>query len=102
MMRLGRLENILSMLPGRSQMKDMKVDEKQGNRSEAIVLSMPDEGRRKPDILNARRRQRIAAGSGCTVTDVNELLQRFNQMRKMMKNMGKMKKMMGQMQRMKS
>jgi signal recognition particle subunit SRP54 len=50
--------------------------------------------RANPDILNARRRQRVARGSGVTVTEVNELLQRFAQMRKMMKNMGKMKKMM--------
>ena len=58
---------------------------------------MTTEERRKPEILNARRRQRIARGSGTTVTDVNELLTRFGQMRKMMKNMGKMKKMMGRM-----
>ncbi|MEO6870843.1 MAG: signal recognition particle protein, partial [Chthoniobacterales bacterium] len=97
------LENILGMIPGMSQVKGgLNVDEKQIKRTEAIVLSMTDEERRRPDILNARRRQRIAAGSGSTVTDVNQLLQRFNQMRKMMKNAGKMKKMMAQMQRMKS
>ena len=101
--KLGPLENIIGMLPGMSQIKGgLNVDEKQIKRREAIVLSMTDQERRKPDSLNARRRQRIAAGSGCTVTDVNDLLQRFNQMRKMMKNVGKMKKMMGQMQRMKS
>jgi signal recognition particle subunit SRP54 len=103
MKKLGPLENILGMLPGMSQIKGgLNVDEKQIKRTEAIVLSMTDEERRRPDILNARRRQRIAAGSGSTVTDVNQLLQRFNQMRKMMKNAGKMKKMMAQMQRMKS
>jgi signal recognition particle subunit SRP54 len=53
--------------------------------------------RRKPDLLDARRRRRIAAGSGTSVTEVNDLLQRFAQMRKMMKNMGKMKKMMSRM-----
>ena len=63
---------------------------------------MTNEERTRPDILNARRRQRIARGSGTTVTEVNDLLQRFNQMRKMMKNTGKMKRMMAQMARMKN
>jgi len=59
-----------------------------------MVLSMTSQERQRPDILNARRRKRIARGSGTTVTEVNDLLQRFGQMRKMMKNMGKMKKKM--------
>jgi signal recognition particle subunit SRP54 len=63
---------------------------------------MTKEERTRPDILNARRRQRIARGSGSTVTEVNDLLRRFDQMRKMMKNAGKMKKMMAQMARMRS
>ena len=102
MKKLGPLENILGMLPGMGNMKDMNVDEKQLKRTEAIVLSMTDHERRRPDILNARRRQRIARGSGSSVTQVNDLLQRFNQMRKLMKNAGKMKRMMAQMSRMKS
>ncbi len=93
--KLGPLENILGMLPGMSNLKDFSVDEKQMKRVEAIVLSMTLAERTKPDILNARRRQRIARGSGVTVTEVNDLLNRFGQMRKMMKNMGKMKQMMG-------
>ena len=92
--KLGPLENILGMLPGMSNLKGFSVDEKQMKRVEAIVLSMTMEERRKPDILNARRRQRIARGSGTSVTEVNDLLKRFDQMRKMMKNMGKLKKMM--------
>src|SRR5436190_1868588 len=60
----------------------------------AIVLSMTLDERTRPDMLNARRRQRIARGSGVSVTEVNDLLNRFGQMRKMMKNMGKMKQMM--------
>ncbi|HTG51467.1 MAG TPA: signal recognition particle protein, partial [Candidatus Tectomicrobia bacterium] len=60
------------------------------------------EERTRPDILNARRRQRIARGSGSTVTEVNDLLRRFDQMRKLMKNAGKMKKMMAQMARMRT
>jgi signal recognition particle subunit SRP54 len=63
---------------------------------------MTNEERKRPDILNARRRQRIARGSGSTVTQVNDLLQRFNQMRKLMKNAGKMKRMMARMQRARS
>jgi signal recognition particle subunit SRP54 len=102
MKKMGPLENILGMLPGMSNMQGLSVDEKQLKRTEAIVLSMTGEERARPDLLNARRRQRIARGSGTTVTQVNDLLQRFNQMRKMMKNAGKMKKMMAQMARMKN
>ena len=90
------------MLPGMSNMPGLSVDEKQLKRTEAIVLSMTASERSRPDILNARRRQRIARGSGQTVTEVNDLLQRFNQMRKLMKNAGKMKKMMTQIARMTS
>ncbi len=92
--KLGPLENILAMIPGMSNMKGFSVDEKQMKRVEAIVLSMTSEERTKPDILNARRRQRIARGSGVSVTEVNDLINRFSQMRKMMKNMGGLKKMM--------
>ncbi|MGI8437308.1 MAG: signal recognition particle protein [Chthoniobacterales bacterium] len=102
MKKLGPLENILGMIPGMSNVQGLSVDEKQIKRTEAIVLSMTNKERSRPDILNARRRQRIAKGSGSTVTEVNDLLQRFNQMRKMMKNAGKMKKMMAQMARMKN
>jgi signal recognition particle subunit SRP54 len=96
MRRMGPLENILGMLPGMSNVQGLS------KRTEAIVLSMTNEERTRPDILNARRRQRIARGSGCTVTEVNDLLRRFDQMRKMMKSAGKMKKMMAQMARMRT
>src|ERR1700730_7079879 len=101
MRKMGPLENILGMLPGMSNVLSRQggIDEKQLKRTEAIVLSMTNEERTRPDILNARRRQRIARGSGQTVTQVNDLLRRFDQMRKMMKNAGKMKKMMAQMAR---
>jgi len=102
MKKMGPLENILGMIPGMSNVPGLSVDEKQLKRTEAIVLSMTQEERSRPDILNARRRQRIARGSGSTVTEVNDLLQRFNQMRKMMKNAGKMKRMMAQMKSFKS
>src|SRR5256714_10997447 len=98
--KMGPLENVLGMLPGMSNVQGLSIDEKQLKRTEAIVLSMTSEERTRPDILNARRRQRIARGSGNTVTEVNELLRRFDQMRKMMKSSGKMKKMMAQMARM--
>jgi signal recognition particle subunit SRP54 len=100
MRKMGPLENIVGMLPGMSNVQGLSVDEKQLKRTEAIVLSMTNEERTRPDILNARRRQRIARGSGQTVTQVNDLLRRFDQMRKMMKSTGKMKKMMAQMARM--
>jgi signal recognition particle subunit SRP54 len=102
MRKMGPLENILGMLPGMSNVQGFSVDEKQLKRTEAIVLSMTSEERTRPDILNARRRQRIARGSGNTVTEVNDLLRRFSQMRKMMKSTGKMKKMMAQMARMRT
>lgn len=97
MRKLGPLENILGMLPGMGNMKGFSVDEKQLKRVEGIVLSMTMQERRRPDILNARRRQRIARGSGTSVTEVNSLIQRFNQIRKLMKNTGKLKKMMSHM-----
>src|SRR5213078_530696 len=102
MRKMGPLENILGMLPGMSNVQGLSVDEKQLKRTEAIVLSMTSEERTRPDVLNARRRQRIARGSGSTVTEVNDLLRRFGQMRKMMKSAGKMKKMMAQMARMRT
>ena len=95
--KLGPLENLFAMMPGMANMKDLPTDGKEMGRAEAIVLSMTLQERRKPDLLDARRRRRIAAGSGTSVTEVNDLLQRFQQMRKMMKNMGKMKKMLGRM-----
>ena len=98
--KLGPLENIMAMLPGMGNVKDLPTDGKEMKRTEAIVLSMTVQERRKPDLLDARRRRRIAAGSGTSVTEVNDLLQRFQQMRKMMKNMGKMKKMMSRMGKM--
>ncbi len=93
--RMGPLENILGMIPGMDKIKNSSVDENQLKRVEAIILSMTPQERTRPDILNARRRQRIARGSGVSVSEVNNLILRFNQMRKMIKNMGAMKKLMG-------
>lgn len=92
--RMGPLENLLGLLPGMDKMKAPGVGDKQMRRVEAIVLSMTPDERSRPDVLNARRRQRIARGSGTTVAEVNNLLQRFSEMRKLMKSPGKLKKMM--------
>ncbi len=97
--RMGPLENVLGMLPGMDKVKNSSIDEKQLKRVEAIILSMTPAERAKPDILNARRRQRIARGSGTSVTEINNLLLRFGQMRKMMKKAGNMKKLMAQARR---
>ena len=98
--KMGPLENVLGMLPGMGNVPGLSIDEKQLKRTEAIVLSMTSEERTRPEILNARRRQRIARGSGSNVTEVNDLVRRFDQMRKLMKSTGKMKKMMARMARM--
>lgn len=88
MRKMGPLENILSMLPGANKiLKEIKIDEKEFVKVEAIINSMTPEERRNPKILNASRRLRIAKGSGTTVTDVNRLIKQFNEMKKMMKQL---------------
>ena len=98
--KLGSLESIVEMLPGGgSEIKgsDLGKSEKEFRHMEAMICSMTPQERRTPAILNARRRRRIAAGSGTTVAALNGLLKRFGQMQKMMKKMGKFKKMMTKM-----
>lgn len=85
MRKLGPLEDLLGMLPGMNKVKDLKVDEKQLGRTEAIVQSMTKAERLNPDLLNANRRKRIAAGSGTTVQEVNRFIKQFEEMKKMMK-----------------
>lgn len=87
--KLGPLENILKLLPGTKKMglNNVNIDPKIMKRTEAIVLSMTPEERRNPSILKASRKKRIADGSGTTVTDVNRLLNQFEDMKKMMKMM---------------
>jgi signal recognition particle subunit SRP54 len=99
MRKMGPLENLLGMIPGMDKVKGAGVDENQIKRIEAIILSMTPLERAKPDILNARRRQRVARGSGTSVSEVNNLLLRFTQMKKMMKKMGPMKQMMARLQK---
>lgn len=88
--KLGPLENLLKLLPGAKKMglNNVNIDPKIMKRTEAIVLSMTPEERRYPSILKASRKKRIADGSGTTVTDVNKLLNQFEEMKKMMKMMG--------------
>jgi signal recognition particle subunit SRP54 len=100
MKRLGPLESIVKMLPGGTDMvggADLSKHEKEFKRMEAMICGMTPEERRRPQILNARRRQRIATGSGVRVAELNNLMSRFGQMQKMMRKMGKMQKMMGKM-----
>jgi len=97
MRKLGPLEELVSMLPGGAEIAkhaDLSKGEKDFRRMEGIICAMTPQERRNPQILNARRRLRIAAGSGVKVSDVNALLHRFNQMQQMMKKMGKLQKMM--------
>ena len=88
--KLGPLENLLKLLPGDKKMglNNFNIDPKIMKRTEAVVLSMTLEERRDPSILKASRKKRIADGSGTTVTDVNKLLNQFEEMKKMMKMMG--------------
>ncbi len=85
--KLGPLENLIKLIPGAKKMglSDAKIDPKQMAHIEAIILSMTPEERHNPDIIKASRKQRIAKGCGLTVTDVNKLLQQFEEMKKMMK-----------------
>ncbi|MFC3746255.1 signal recognition particle protein [Paenibacillus sp. GCM10012306] len=86
--KLGPIDQILGMLPGMNQakgIKDLKVDDRQMGRVEAIVHSMTKAEKQQPEIINHNRRKRIAAGSGTSVAEVNRLIKQFDEMRKMMK-----------------
>ncbi|MBI4661763.1 MAG: signal recognition particle protein [Verrucomicrobia bacterium] len=100
MKKLGSLESIVGMLPGGSEMlqnTDLNKSEKEFRRMEGMICAMTPQERRHPQILNAKRRQRIAKGSGVSVAELNNLLNRFNQMQQMMRKMGKLQKMMRRM-----
>lgn len=86
--KMGSLKSILSMIPGMSkQLRDIDVDDRQLLRVEAIITSMTKKEKAKPDIINASRKRRIAAGAGVKVEDVNRLLNQYDQMKKMFKQM---------------
>src|SRR5438094_854170 len=100
MKKLGPLENLVGMLPGGSEVMksgDLSKSQKEFKRMEGMICAMTLQERRHPQILNARRRQRIAKGSGVSVAELNTLLNRFGQMQQMMKKMGKFSKMMTKM-----
>lgn len=106
--KLGPIDQIMDMIPGMGKMKqmqDVKVDEKQMDRVEAIVHSMTKKEKQNPEMINHSRRKRIAAGSGTNLADVNRLIKQFDEMRRMMKQLsgmmgskGKGSKMLKQMQ----
>ena len=100
MKKLGSLESIMKMMPGGTEalkQVDIGKQEKEFKRMEGMVCAMTRKERLTPQILNAGRRRRIAAGSGVTVTELNTMLNKFFQMQQMMKKMGKFQKMMARM-----
>ena len=101
--KMGSMQSIVGMMPGMSGVQLPDDSERQMGKTEAIILSMTLKERRKPDILNGGRRQRIANGAGVRIVEVNQVLKQFQQMQKMMKMMkgGGAKKMMRQMESMK-
>ncbi len=101
MKKMGSFSSILKLIPGMNQLKDVKIDDKEFTRIEAIICSMTQEERRNPKILNGSRRLRIAKGSGTTVEQINKFMKSFEMTQKMMKDMtsnkGAMKRMMKNM-----
>jgi signal recognition particle subunit SRP54 len=101
MKKLGSLESIVGMLPGGAEMLkqqgDLSKQEKEFKHMEAMICGMTPKERLNPAILNAKRRIRIAKGSGVSVTELNTMLNKFGQMQQMMKKMGKFQKMMARM-----
>ena len=98
MRKLGPLENIVGMLPGGANMlqgANLSRSEKEFIHMDAMICSMTPLERERPQVLNASRRKRIAKGAGVTVTELNNMLNKFGQLQKMMKKMGKFQKMMG-------
>ena len=96
--KMGSFSSLLKLIPGMNQIKDLKVDDKEFNKIEAIICSMTKAEKRDTRLLNASRRQRIAKGSGTTVQDINKFIKSFEMTQKMMKQMqnnkGGMKKWM--------
>ncbi|MBI4324791.1 MAG: signal recognition particle protein [Chloroflexi bacterium] len=100
MKKLGSLESIVGLLPGGAEViknADLSKSEKEFRRMEGMICAMTRQERRHPQILNAKRRLRIAKGSGVSVAELNNLLNRFGQMQQMMKKMGKFQRMMAKM-----
>ena len=101
--KMGSFSSLLKMIPGMSALKDVKVDDKEFVRIEAMISSMTKEERRNPKLLNGNRRLRIAKGSGTSVQEINKFMKSFEMTQKMMKQMKdskSMKKIMSQMKNM--
>ncbi|MBR3255285.1 MAG: signal recognition particle protein [Clostridia bacterium] len=98
MKKMGSFSSLLKMIPGMNKFKDIKVDDKEFTRIEAIICSMTKEEKQNTKLLNASRRQRIAKGSGTQVQDINKFIKSFEMTQKMMKQMqnnkGGLRKMM--------
>ena len=88
--KMGSVQSILGMIPGlpAGKLKGLQIDDKAFDRVQAVIQSMTPEERRHPDVINGSRRKRIAAGSGSDIHAVNQLLNQFKQMQKMMKQLG--------------
>ena len=99
--KMGSFSSILKMIPGLSKIKDLKVDDKEFTRIEAIICSMTEKERRNPKILNGSRRLRIANGSGTTVQQINQFMKSFEMTQSMMKKMKNEKGMKNMMKQMK-
>ena len=101
MKKMGSFSSILKLIPGMNQFKDLKIDDKEFDRIEAIICSMTKQEKKNTKLLNASRRQRIAKGSGTTVQDINKFIKSFEatqlMMKKMQNNKGGMKKLMNSM-----
>ncbi len=100
MKKLGPLESIIGMLPGGAEAlkgQDLSKQEKEMRQMEAMICGMTPQERNNPHILNARRRQRIAKGSGVSVTQLNTMLNKFSEMQQMMKKMPKLQRMIAKM-----
>ena len=85
--KMGSFSSLLKMIPGMNQLKDVKVDDKEFVRIEAMISSMTKEERKNPKLLNGNRRLRIARGSGTTVQDINKFMKSFEMTQKMMRKM---------------
>ena len=101
MKKMGSFSSLLKLIPGMNQFKDIKIDDKEFDKIEAIICSMTKQEKKNTKLLNASRRQRIAKGSGTTVQDINKFIKSFEttqvMMKKLQNNKGGMKKLMNGM-----
>ena len=89
--KMGNIKDLLGMIPGMGKaLKDVDIDDNSFKKIEAIILSMTPEERTNPDLINGKRRERLAKGSGNTIQEVNQFLKQFEEMKKMMRNFTKM------------